>query len=88
MPSPDPQPTDPRPDHASPSVSTPTPDADQASTPDTDATAETTPAPDATLPTSTQENLGDSDGAGIRGDYGTASQTNGLEGGDAALNEE
>ncbi len=28
---------------------------------------------------STQENLGD--GAGIRGDYGNASQTNGLEGG-------
>ena len=29
--------------------------------------------------TSTQENMGD--GAGIRGDYGDASQTNGLEGG-------
>ena len=37
-----------------------------------------TPA-EATPPPSTQENMGD--GAGIRGDYGNASQTNGLEGG-------
>jgi hypothetical protein len=29
----------------------------------------------------TQEDLADSDGAGIRGDYGDAEQTNGLEGG-------
>ena len=33
--------------------------------------------PDGT--TSTQENMGD--GAGIRGEYGNASQTNGMEGG-------
>ena len=31
------------------------------------------------IPESTQENMGD--GSGIRGDYGDASQTNGLEGG-------
>jgi hypothetical protein len=30
----------------------------------------------------TQEDLASSDGAGIRGDYGDAEQTNGLEGGD------
>lgn len=32
--------------------------------------------------TVTQEDLSRSDGAGIRGDYGDADQTNGLEGGD------
>ncbi|MDO7888114.1 hypothetical protein [Hymenobacter cheonanensis] len=32
--------------------------------------------------TVTQEDLAKSDGAGIRGDYGDAEQTNGLEGGD------
>jgi len=32
----------------------------------------------------TQEDLAKSDGAGIRGDYGDAEQTNGLEGGQAA----
>jgi hypothetical protein len=31
------------------------------------------------MPASTQENMGD--GAGIRGEYGNASQTNALEGG-------
>ena len=31
--------------------------------------------------TATQEDLASSDGAGIRGDYGDAEQTNGLEGG-------
>ncbi len=31
------------------------------------------------IPESTQEHMGD--GSGIRGDYGDASQTNGLEGG-------
>ncbi|MDJ0366894.1 hypothetical protein QMK33_17215 [Hymenobacter sp. H14-R3] len=31
--------------------------------------------------TATQEDLAGSDGAGIRGDYGDAEQTNGLEGG-------
>ena len=34
---------------------------------------------DGAMPESTQENMGD--GAGIRGEYGNASQTNGLEGG-------
>ena len=34
--------------------------------------------------TVTQEDLSSSDGAGIRGDYGDAEQTNGLEGGDEA----
>jgi hypothetical protein len=34
--------------------------------------------------TVTQEDLASSDGAGIRGDYGDAEQTNGLEGGDEA----
>lgn len=32
--------------------------------------------------TVTQEDLSSSDGAGIRGDYGDAEQTNGLEGGE------
>ncbi len=32
--------------------------------------------------TATQEDLASSDGAGIRGDYGDAEQTNGLEGGE------
>ena len=71
MPTPEPNPTDPRPDQA------PTP----AASPDQNASnsAENSPAKDGTIPTSTQENMGD--GAGIRGDYGNASQTNGLEGG-------
>lgn len=34
--------------------------------------------------TATQEDLASSDGAGIRGDYGDADQTNGLEGGEAS----
>ena len=33
-------------------------------------------------PATTQQDLAGSDGAGIRGDYGDASQTNGLEGGE------
>ncbi|HEX8503816.1 MAG TPA: hypothetical protein VF630_00495 [Hymenobacter sp.] len=37
---------------------------------------------DGAMPESTQENMGD--GAGIRGEYGNASQTNGMEGGDEA----
>ena len=57
MPTPEPTPTDPRPDQAP------------------------TPKEGPTAPQSTQENMGD--GAGIRGDYGNASQTNGLEGGPA-----
>ena len=43
------------------------------------ATPAATPAHPGAQPTSTQQNMGD--GAGIRGDYGDASQTNGLEGG-------
>ncbi|MGI4738735.1 MAG: hypothetical protein ACRYG7_26490 [Janthinobacterium lividum] len=35
--------------------------------------------------TVTQEDLASSDGSGIRGDYGDAEQTNGLEGGENAL---
>jgi hypothetical protein len=80
MPDPTQNPTDPRPDHA-PAASTPDQAAEQ------DATVNPTPdnAPDeqpntgTTIPSSTQQNMGD--GAGIRGDYGDASQTNGLEGG-------
>ena len=67
MPTPEPNPTDPRPDQAA------SPDQNVPATP------KSSPAKDGTIPTSTQENMGD--GAGIRGDYGDASQTNGLEGG-------
>ena len=35
--------------------------------------------------TATQEDLAGSDGAGIRGDYGDAEQTNGLEGGQDSM---
>ena len=35
--------------------------------------------------TATQEDLASSDGAGIRGDYGDAEQTNGLEGGEDSM---
>ena len=77
MPTPEQTPTDPRPDHASTGGATPDQHADQ------DANAAGNPeagtAQDGALPTSTQQNMGD--GAGIRGDYGNASQTNGLEGG-------
>ncbi|WP_345073303.1 hypothetical protein [Hymenobacter fastidiosus] len=61
---------------------------DNTTTPDAAAEAagrqSTPPAPAApagpgAIPVSTQSNMGS--GAGIRGDYGTASQTNGLEGG-------
>lgn len=51
---------------------------DQAATPNQDQNASGKPGAGAT-PESTQENMGD--GAGIRGNYGDASQTNGLEGG-------
>ena len=82
MPDPTPTPTDPQPDFA-PAASTPDQAAEQ------EATVNATPdnAPDeqprtgTTIPSSTQQNMGD--GAGIRGDYGDASQTNGLEGGPA-----
>ncbi|MBH8560574.1 hypothetical protein [Hymenobacter negativus] len=80
MPDPTQNPTDPQPDYA-PTSSTP----DQTS--EQDATVNATPdkGPDeqpstgTSIPSSTQQNMGD--GAGIRGDYGDASQTNGLEGG-------
>ncbi|SHJ73237.1 hypothetical protein SAMN02745146_0006 [Hymenobacter daecheongensis DSM 21074] len=66
------------------------PDQPIASTPDaraeqegrqTEPNAAPTPAVEGpgSIPASTQSNMGD--GAGIRGDYGNASQTNGLEGG-------
>ncbi len=81
MPTPEQNPTDPRPDQA---AATP----DQGS--ESDATVSTTPnldtdtdtsantASPGNAPSSTQQHMGD--GAGIRGDYGDASQTNGLEG--------
>jgi hypothetical protein len=73
-------PTDPRPNNA-PATSTPNQESEQDatvnSTPDTADTEQ--PSTGTTLPSSTQQNMGD--GAGIRGDYGDASQTNGLEGG-------
>jgi hypothetical protein len=72
MPDPKENQTDPRPDQAStggvtPSQS-PTNDPDQNASGNPEATTE-----------STQENMGD--GKGIRGNYGDASQTNGMEGG-------
>lgn len=88
MPTPEQNPTDPRPDIA-PTPSTPDEsserDATANPTPDTaPSTPKTSPeSQPGALPSSTQEHMGD--GAGIRGDYGDASQTNGLEGGpDAA----
>ena len=71
MPSPEQNPTDPRPDQA------PTPKVDRDQNASGNPEAGT--AQDETIPSSTQENMGD--GAGIRGDYGDTSQTNGLEGG-------
>ncbi len=77
MPTPEQNPTDPRPDQAS----TPSPDSENNATvnatPDTAPDTQTSSGP--AIPSSTQQNMGD--GAGIRGDYGDASQTNGLEGG-------
>ncbi|MDO7877197.1 hypothetical protein Q5H93_20795 [Hymenobacter sp. ASUV-10] len=83
MPDPQENPTDPRPDqattgNAAPDTQTDRPEEqspDQA--PASKPTQATESQPDKT--TSTQQNMGD--GAGIRGDYGDASQTNGLEGG-------
>lgn len=82
MPDPQSTPTDPRPDQATTGNAAPdtqtdrpeeqSPDQAPANQPDKAAGA---------IPSSTQENMGD--GAGIRGDYGDASQTNGLEGGPA-----
>ena len=76
MPTPEQNQTDPRPDTAS----TPSQESENEAT--VNATPDTAPDEQATSPTtssSTQQNMGD--GAGIRGDYGDASQTNGLEGG-------
>ena len=77
MPKPEQNPTDPRPDQASTGGQVPGQNAD----PDQNASGTPEAGPDQTsaMPTSTQQNMGD--GAGIRGDYGNASQTNGLEGG-------
>ncbi|MBD2770295.1 hypothetical protein IC235_20605 [Hymenobacter sp. BT664] len=67
----------PRPDQASTGGLTPSqhadPDQQARGNPEAGTTA------DGAMPESTQENMGD--GAGIRGEYGNASQTNGLEGG-------
>ncbi|SFQ71396.1 hypothetical protein [Hymenobacter arizonensis] len=75
--SPEETPTDPRPDQASTGGVTTSQNAD------TDQNASGNPeagtAADGAIPESTQENMGD--GAGIRGEYGNASQTNGMEGG-------
>ena len=78
MPDPQENPTDPRPDQATTGNAAPDTQADrpEEQSPDQAATNMTTSAP---IPSSTQQNMGD--GAGIRGDYGNASQTNGLEGG-------
>ena len=77
MPSPEQNPTDPRPDQASTGGLTP----DQGADCDQNASGnpEAGTAQDGAMPESTQQNMGD--GAGIRGDYGNASQTNGMEGG-------
>ncbi|MBO2010777.1 hypothetical protein [Hymenobacter negativus] len=81
MPTPEQNPTDPRPDMANSAASTPSQESENDAT--VNATPDTAPDEQAstgtTIPSSTQQNMGD--GAGIRGDYGDASQTNGLEGG-------
>ena len=79
MPIPEPNLTDPRPDQASTGGQT----TSQGTDTDQNATGnpEAGTTQDGAMSTSTQENMGD--GAGIRGDYGNASQTNGLEGGPA-----
>ena len=91
MPSPEKNPTDPRPDHAGPSNTTPDQSSENAATisttPNIDTDANTDTDTDTNMdvqasgltPSSTQQNMGD--GTGIRGDYGDANQTNGLEGG-------
>ena len=77
MPSPEQNPTDPRPDQASTGGQATPQNADRDQNARGNPEAGT--AADGALPESTQEHMGD--GAGIRGDYGDASQTNGLEGG-------
>jgi hypothetical protein len=80
MPTPEQNPTDPRPDQtgSTPDQSSES-DATLSSTPNLDSNVDAAPASTSNASTSTQQNMGD--GAGIRGDYGNASQTNGLEGG-------
>ncbi len=74
MPTPENTPTDPRPDFApTPSTGGTTPNQQLATDPD--------PQTSGNPETVTQADLATSDGAGIRGNYGEASQTNGLEGG-------
>ena len=83
MPTTEQNPTDPRPDQASASTPNQTSenDATVSSTPNLDADVDAAPTDTGNSASSTQQNMGD--GAGIRGDYGDASQTNGLEGGPA-----
>jgi hypothetical protein len=78
MPTPEQTPTDPQPDNAS---STPSQESENDATinPEPDSAPDAAPVSPSTIPSSTPENLGD--GSGIRGGYGDASQTNGLEGG-------
>ncbi|GAB3328673.1 hypothetical protein GCM10027511_38560 [Hymenobacter humi] len=81
MPRPEQNPTDPRPDLASTSTGGETPSQDTDRDQNATGNPEAGTAADGAMPTeSTQQNMGD--GAGIRGEYGTASQTNGMEGGD------
>ena len=79
MPTPEQNPTDPRPDQASTATPDQNAEADATANPTPDKAAGEQPQTGGNLPSSTQERMGD--GAGIRGDYGNASQTNGLEGG-------
>ena len=74
-------PTDPRPDMASTSTPNQSSESDAtiSTTPNLDTDSDATTESTGNIPTSTQQNMGD--GTGIRGDYGDASQTNGLEGG-------
>jgi hypothetical protein len=75
--SPEQTPTDPRPDQSSTGGVTTSQGTDQDQNASGNPEAGT--AADGAIPESTQENMGD--GAGIRGEYGNASQTNGMEGG-------
>ncbi|OGX85748.1 hypothetical protein [Hymenobacter glacialis] len=79
MPTPEQTPTDPRPDMASTSTGGETTPQGTDSDQNASGNPEAGTAADGAIPKSTQENMGD--GAGIRGDYGNASQTNGMEGG-------
>ncbi|RYU79134.1 hypothetical protein [Hymenobacter persicinus] len=70
-------PENPTPDQSTPS--TPSAASEQEGRQNDSAAAASPAAGEASPPTSTQSNLGN--GEGIRGSYGDASQTNGLEGG-------